>query len=331
MTVLLTGGAGYIGSHIAAELLDGGHTVVIADNFCNSDISSIKALKQLPKINANNIKFSEIDVRNSEKLDEVFRQFNPNYVIHLAGFKAVGESVSDPLKYYGNNLSSAVTVLDVMLRHRVKNFVYSGSATVYNSDEPLPWSETTPCGVCSNPYGRTKYMIEHIIADVCSANPDFSAVTLRYFNPVGAHSSGLLEEQPRGIPNNLMPFIVKVARRELPKLNIFGNDYPTRDGTGVRDYLHVTDLAKGHIAALEFAGSRSGYEVFNLGTGRGISVLEIVRAFERVNGVKIPFEFAPRRDGDLAEFYADANKARRVLGWQAELGLDDMVKFNTNI
>jgi UDP-glucose 4-epimerase len=327
MTVLLTGGAGYIGTHIAAELLAEGHIAVIADNFSNSDRSCVKALTRLSGVDKDNIKFSETDLTDKNATDEVFRRFNPDCVIHLAGFKAVGESVVDPLKYYQNNLTSAMAVSDAMLRHGVGTLVYSGSATVYNADEPSPWSEITPCGKCANPYGRTKYIIEQIIADVCVANPGFSAVTLRYFNPIGAHSSGLLDEQPRGTPNNLMPFIVKVARKELPKLLIFGNDYPTPDGTGVRDYLHVTDLAKGHLAALRFAEARSGYDVFNLGTGRGVSVLEIVREFERVNGVRIPFEFAPRRAGDLPEFYADADKAKRILGWRAQLGLDEMVKF----
>ena len=323
MTVFLTGGAGYIGSHIAVELSEQGYEVIIADNFSNS---SPDAIRRIARITGETPKFYEIDVADKAALGEVFCENKIDAVIHLAGLKAVGESVSVPLKYYRNNLDCTLSLLEVMERHCVGRIIFSSSATVYGDPKSLPLTEDMEPGVCTNPYGRSKQMIESIIMDAAAANTGISAVLLRYFNPVGAHRSGLIGEEPNGIPNNLMPYITQVAAGKLADLSVFGNDYPTKDGTGVRDYIHVADLAKGHVRALEYCKDRTGVEIFNLGTGRGYSVLELVSAFERVNEIKVPYKIAPRRPGDLAECYADPAKAEKIMGWKAELGLEEMCR-----
>jgi len=322
MNVLLTGGTGYIGSHIAIELLDAGHNVIIADNFSNS---SPEVARSITKITGKPVALYELDVADSRTVEQMFREHKPDAVIHLAGFKAVGESVREPLKYYRNNLDCTLTLLEVMERYGVGRLIFSSSATVYGTPERLPYTEEMKAGECTNPYGSTKQMIEQIIMDTAETGW-LSAVILRYFNPVGAHGSGLIGESPRGVPNNLMPYVTQVATGKLPHLKIYGNDYPTADGTGVRDYIHVVDLAKGHVSALEYCAGHSGVEIFNLGTGRGHSVLELIYAFERVNGIKIPYETAPRRAGDLPESFADASKAERIMGWRAALTIEDMCK-----
>ena len=323
MTVLLTGGAGYIGSHTAAELLAAGYDVIIADNFSNS---SPAVLDRLEQIAWKRPKLYNVDVSDKSDFERVFAENKINSVIHFAGYKSVGESVRVPLNYYRNNIDCALTTLELMDKYSVNSFIFSSSATVYGAENEVPYREDMRVGPCSNPYGWTKLFIEQIIKDFSSAKPEFSAVLLRYFNPVGAHRSGLIGEDPRGIPNNLMPYISKVAVGALPVLKIFGNDYPTRDGTGVRDYIHVTDLAKGHVAAMRFAENNRGTEVFNLGTGKGESVLEMVGAFGNACGRPVPYEFAPRRSGDLPEYYADVRKANEVLCWKAELSVADMCR-----
>ncbi|MCR5648545.1 MAG: UDP-glucose 4-epimerase GalE [Oscillospiraceae bacterium] len=321
--VLLTGGAGYIGSHTAVELINEGYDVVIADDLSNSEES---VMERIGRITGKTPAFRRIDVADGAALKALFAEFEIDSVVHFAGFKAVGESVAEPLKYYRNNLDTTLTLLETMKRFGCRRVVFSSSATVYGEDNPLPYVEEMPEGRCTNPYGWTKFMVERIMTDAASADPEMSVVLLRYFNPLGAHESGLIGEKPNGIPNNLMPYITQVAAGIREKLSIFGNDYDTVDGTGVRDYIHVVDLAKGHVKALEYAEKNTGTEIFNLGTGRGTSVLEIVNAFERVNGVKIPYEFAPRRAGDIASFYANPSKAERVLGWRAEKTIDDMCR-----
>ena len=323
MTVLLTGGAGYIGSHTAAELLAAGYDVIIADNFSNS---SPAVLDRLEQIAWKRPKLYNVDVSDKSEFERVFAENKIDSVIHFAGYKSVGESVRVPLNYYRNNIDCALTTLELMDKYSVNSFIFSSSATVYGAENEVPYREDMRVGPCSNPYGWTKLFIEQIIKDFSSAKPELSAVLLRYFNPVGAHRSGLIGEDPRGIPNNLMPYISKVAVGALPVLKIFGNDYPTRDGTGVRDYIHVTDLAKGHVAAMRFAENHRGTEVFNLGTGKGESVLEMVGAFGNACGRPVPYEFAPRRSGDLPEYYADVRKANEVLGWKAELSVADMCR-----
>ena len=322
MKVLLTGGAGYIGSHIAVELLHQGYSVTIADNFSNS---SPEVIEKIEKISGKSRELFEIDVADTKSIDELFAKSKPDAVIHLAGFKAVGESVAEPLKYYRNNIDCTLSLLEAMQSHGVGLLVFSSSATVYGSINTPPYSEDMTAGDSANPYASTKQIVERIITDTAECGW-LSAVLLRYFNPVGAHDSGLIGESPQGIPNNLMPYITQVATGKLPVLNVFGNDYPTRDGTGVRDYIHVTDLAKGHVCALEYIAGRTGVEIINLGTGRGHSVLELVDMFERVSGVKIPINHAPRRAGDLPESYADVLKAERLMGWKAELTLEDMCR-----
>ena len=323
MTVLLTGGAGYIGSHTAAELLAAGYDVIIADNFSNSSPAVLDRLEQIAWKRPN---LYNVDVSDKSAFERVFAENKIDSVIHFAGYKSVGESVRVPLNYYRNNIDCALTALELMDKYSVNSFIFSSSATVYGAENEVPYREDMRVGPCSNPYGWTKLFIEQIIKDFSSAKPEFSAVLLRYFNPVGAHQSGLIGEDPRGIPNNLMPYISKVAVGALPVLKIFGNDYPTRDGTGVRDYIHVTDLAKGHVAAMRFAENHRGTEVFNLGTGKGESVLEMVGAFGNACGCPVPYEFAPRRSGDLPEYYADVRKANEVLGWKAELSVADMCR-----
>ncbi|MBQ7161280.1 MAG: UDP-glucose 4-epimerase GalE [Clostridia bacterium] len=321
--ILLTGGAGFIGTHTAIELDRAGYEPVIVDNYSNS---SPEAVNRVSKIIGKEVKQYDADVRDGAFLDRIFTENDIKAVIHFAGLKAVGESVSKPIEYYENNLGSTLTLLKAMLRNGVKNFVFSSSATVYGVPERVPLDETMKTPGCTNPYGWTKLMNEQILRDVSYADPDLSVMLLRYFNPVGAHESGLIGEDPRGIPNNLFPYITQVAVGKLPMLSVYGNDYPTHDGTGVRDYIHVVDLAAGHVAALSYVFTHKGCETVNLGTGVGYSVLDMVNAFERVNGIKIPYRIADRRPGDVAECYADASKALELFGWKTEKTLDDMCR-----
>ena len=327
MTVLLTGGAGYIGSHSAVELLAAGHEAVIADDLSNA---SEKAVARVEQISGKSVRFYRIDINDRSALRRVFAENRIDAVMHFAGFKAVGESVREPLKYYHNNLGSTLSLLQCMDEAGCRRIIFSSSATVYGTPKALPLTEDSPVGPCSNPYGWTKLMIEQILRDWAATDPETSVVLLRYFNPVGAHPSGLIGEAPNGIPNNLMPYISQVAVGRRERLSVFGNDYPTPDGTGVRDYIHVVDLARGHVAALGWAAAHRGTEVFNLGTGRGSSVLQLVAAFERATGVPIPYVIASRREGDVPECWADPGKAERLLGWRAELGLDEMCRDSWN-
>ena len=322
MAILVTGGAGFIGSHTCVELLQKGYEVVIADNFSNS---SRDVPERIARIAGKQPKVCALDVADCQALERVFVDNPIDAVIHFAGLKAVGESCKIPLRYYRNNLDTTLTLLETMERHGCRKLVFSSSATVYGPKHPCPYVEEMDTSA-TNPYGWTKVMNEQILRDFCTANPSFSAVLLRYFNPIGAHESGLLGDDPNGIPNNLMPYIARVAAGQLPKLTVFGDDYPTRDGTGLRDYLHVVDLAKGHLCALEYARTHTGAEAFNLGTGDGVSVLELVNAFQRVNGIPVPYVIGPRRDGDLAEVYANPGRARRELHWAAEKSVDDMCR-----
>lgn len=323
MKILVTGGAGYIGSHTVVELLNEGHEVIVVDNLSNSKIEAIEAVK---KITGKDVKFYKVDILDKEALDKVFKE-NPgiNSVIHFAAFKAVGESVEKPIEYYQNNVSGTLVLLQVMKENNVKKIVFSSSATVYGDPASVPIREDFPKSG-TNPYGQTKIMIEQILEDVYVSDNEWSVILLRYFNPIGAHESGLIGESPNGIPNNLMPYINQVALGKLDHLRVFGNDYPTPDGTGVRDYIHVVDLAKGHIKAIERAEKIKGVEAFNLGTGTGYSVLDIVNNFEKATGVKIKYEITERRPGDIAECYADPSKAEKVLNWKAEKNLEDMCK-----
>lgn len=320
MKILVTGGAGFIGSHTCVELLNKGYEVVVIDNLDNS---SPKSLKRVEEITGKTLSFYEGDVRNEELLEEIFSAHTIDCVIHFAGLKAVGESCRKPIEYYNNNLYGTLVLLDVMRRHGCKKIVFSSSATVYGTPERLPLDETCKVGGTTNPYGTSKYFQEIMLEDVYKADPEWTVILLRYFNPVGAHESGLIGEDPQGIPNNLTPFIAKVAIGELPEIGVFGNDYPTPDGTGVRDYIHVVDLAKGHVAAIEGVKD-TGVHVYNLGTGIGYSVLDVVKAFEKACGKKLPVVIKPRRAGDIAACYADASKAERELGWKATLGIDEM-------
>ena len=320
MAILLTGGAGFIGSHTALALLDADEDIIIVDNFCNS---SLKVLDRLVAITDKHPSLIRADCCDRAAMNQLFRDFDISAVIHFAGLKAVGESVGKPLLYYRNNLDSTLSILEAMRAHGCHRFVFSSSATVYG-DQPAPLLETMPAGGCSNPYGWTKFMIEEILKSACQADPELSVVLLRYFNPIGAHPSGLIGENPNGIPNNLMPYITQVAIGRREKLTVFGNDYDTPDGTGVRDYIHVVDLAEGHLCALRYAQSHTGCEIFNLGTGHGVSVLELVNTFSSVNHIPVPYEIGPRRPGDLATVYADVTKAKTVLGWEAKKTLADM-------
>lgn len=321
MKILVTGGAGYIGSHTLIELLAAGHETVVVDNLSNSDA---EAMKRVEKIAGKTIPLHVFDVQDTEKLDALFAAEKFDAVIHFAGLKAVGDSVKNPLEYYRINIDSSLNLLETMDRHDVRKLVFSSSATVYGS-APVPYNEDSVIGQgITNPYGQTKYMIEQIIKDTAASNPANQFVSLRYFNPVGAHESGLIGENPRGVPNNLMPFIVQVASGLRDKLSIFGNDYDTPDGTCVRDYLHVVDLAKGHLAALEHLVP--GATAYNLGSGKGTSVLELVQAFEKSTGQNVPYSFEPRRAGDLPAFYADPAKAKTELGWTAEKSVEDMCR-----
>lgn len=323
MAILLTGGAGFIGSHTAVELLAAGQDVVIADNFSNS---SPDVMRRLKLITGRDIPLYTVDVADAAALETVFAENEIDAVVHFAGYKAVGESVEQPLKYYRNNLDSTLTLLETMQKYGCHKLVFSSSATVYGEQETVPFTEEMPVGGCTNPYGRTKYFIEEILRDAAKADPALSVALLRYFNPIGAHESGLIGELPNGIPNNLLPYITQTAAGIRPHLNVFGNDYPTPDGTGVRDYIHVVDLAKGHVAAVRYLQTHTGAEVFNLGTGHGTGVLEIVHAFERANHVTVPYEIAPRRAGDIAECYAGTEKAEQMLGWKAEKTVEDMCR-----
>ena len=320
MNILVTGGLGFIGSHTTIELIKNNHTVIIADNLINS---KIEVLDELFTITGIKPIFYQIDVTDEAKLEEIFNSHKIDGVIHFAGLKAVGESVSKPLEYYYNNLVSTMVLSKMCVKHGVGKFVFSSSATVYG-DQPSPLREDMELKKTTNPYGETKAMSERILSDTSNANPNFAVSLLRYFNPVGAHESGLIGEDPNGIPNNLMPFVTKVAKGQLEKLSVFGNDYDTVDGTGVRDYIHVVDLAKGHVKAIE--NLDKGVNIYNLGTGRGTSVLELVNAFMKVNEIDVPYEIAGRRPGDIATCYANAEKAEVGLGWKAELTIEDMVR-----
>ena len=326
MNILVTGGAGYIGSHTAVELINHGHSVVIVDNLSNS---SKIAIDRITQITGTSVPLFEFDLRDKKKTDQLFSSHAFDAVIHFAGLKAVGESVKEPLMYYDTNINSTLSLLEAMLAYNVNKLVFSSSATVYGDPGTVIYTEDLPIGQrISSPYGQTKYMIEQIIKDVCIAYPKFQASLLRYFNPIGAHESGLIGEDPRGVPNNLMPFIAQVASGKREKLSIFGNDYPTPDGTCKRDYIHVVDLAKGHLAALEHL--TPGAVAYNLGSGTPTSVLELLTTFQDVNNIKIPFEFAPRRDGDLPEFYADPTHAEKDLNWKTEKSIKDMCQDTWN-
>lgn len=320
MNILLTGGAGYIGSHTAVVLAEAGHCVVLYDNFCNSQPDVVQRLE---KITSQSMKLVEGDVRDTARLTETLKTHLIAAVIHLAGLKAVGESVTKPIDYYANNIQGTISLLQAMQAADVKTMVFSSSATVYGDPHYLPIDEDHPVST-SNPYGRSKLHIEEILADVAKTDATWRITCLRYFNPVGAHESGLIGEDPSGIPNNLMPYVAQVATGKLPHLNVFGNDYPTPDGTGVRDYIHVMDLAEGHLAALSFLNHQSGWHAINLGTGQGYSVLEMVKAFEAASGKPVPYKIVPRRAGDIATCYAKADKAAKQLGWRANRTLEDM-------
>ena len=327
MNVLVTGGAGYIGSHTCVELIEAGYTPIVVDNLCNS---SPKSLERVREITGREVTFIKGDVCDEALLEEVLSKYDVCCAIHFAGLKAVGESVAKPLEYYQNNLGSTMALCKALARHHVKKIIFSSSATVYSGDNEMPLRETSKTGNCTNPYGWTKYMGEQILRDIAKADPEWSVVNLRYFNPVGAHKSGLIGEHPNGIPNNLMPFISQTAIGKRHHLSVFGNDYPTPDGTGVRDYIHVVDLAKGHVAAIKYLLTHTGEGIFNLGTGHGYSVLDMVKAFEEANGVAVPYEIAPRRPGDLPTCYADPAKSREVLGWEAQYDQKDMCRDTWN-
>ena len=322
MSILVTGGAGFIGSHTVVELLEKGEKIIIVDNFCNS---SPEVLNKIKQITNKDFKFYEVDLLDEENLEKVFKENNIESVIHFAGLKAVGESVAKPIEYYHNNITGTLILLKLMKKYNCKKIVFSSSATVYGNPASLPIKEDFPLST-TNPYGSTKLMIEQILQDVCAADADFSVAILRYFNPIGAHESGLIGEVPNGIPNNVMPYILKVASGEYEALTVFGNDYNTPDGTGVRDYIHVVDLAKGHLKALDKIREEKGVKIYNLGTGNGYSVLDLVTNFEKVNGVKVNYKIGARRPGDIAACYADPSKAKEELGWTAERGIEEMCR-----
>lgn len=321
MAILVTGGAGFIGSHTCVELLNAGYEVVVVDNLCNA---SEESLKRVEKITGKTVTFYRADIRDEKVLNDIFEKESVDSVIHFAGLKAVGESVVKPLEYYQNNIAGTITLCDVMRSHGVKNIIFSSSATVYGDPAFIPITEECPKGTCTNPYGWTKWMLEQILTDLHTADPEWNVVLLRYFNPIGAHKSGLMGEDPKGIPNNLTPYITQVAIGKLACLGVFGDDYDTHDGTGVRDYIHVVDLAIGHVKALKKIEEKAGVCVYNLGTGVGYSVLDMVHAFEKACGKEIPYQIKDRRPGDIATCYSDAAKAKEELGWVAERGLDEM-------
>ena len=323
MNVLVTGGAGYIGSHTCVELLESGYGVIVIDNLCNSNPKSLDRVRELT---GKEVKFYEGDVRDEALLRKIFAENEISCCIHFAGLKAVGESVAQPWRYYDNNLNSTLVLTKVMEEVGMKNLIFSSSATVYSGDNEMPLRETSKTGNCTNPYGWTKYMTEQILGGMATADKEWGIVLLRYFNPIGAHISGRIGEDPRGIPNNLMPYITQVAVGRRAQLSIFGNDYDTHDGTGVRDYIHVVDLAKGHVAAVKFVTAHTGCEVFNLGTGCGYSVLDMVKTFQEVNNVPVPYQIVDRRPGDLATCYAEPGKSAELLGWKAEKTLGDMCR-----
>ncbi|MDY6215146.1 UDP-glucose 4-epimerase GalE [Actinobacillus porcinus] len=327
MAILVTGGAGYIGSHTLVELLNNNRDVVVLDNLCNS---SPKSLERVKEITGKSVKFYEGDILDSALLQRIFAENSIDAVIHFAGLKAVGESVQKPIEYYRNNITGSLNLIQEMRKAGVWNFIFSSSSTVYGDPERIPVTEDCKVGGTTNPYGTSKLMVEQILMDIAKAVPEFSITLLRYFNPVGAHESGLIGEDPNGIPNNLMPYISQVAIGKLKELSIFGNDYDTKDGTGVRDYIHVVDLAVGHVKALNRHENDRGLHIYNLGTGVGYSVLDMVNAFNTANGIEIPYKFAPRRAGDIAVNYADAGRAAKELGWKAERGLEQMMKDTWN-
>ena len=327
MKILVTGGAGYIGSHTVVELLEAGEDIVIVDNFVNS---KPEALDKIKKITGKDFKFYEVDILDEEKLEKVFKENNIESVIHFAGLKAVGESVVKPIEYYHNNITGTLVLLKLMKKYNCKRIVFSSSATVYGDPEIVPITEECKTGGTTNPYGTTKLFIERILQDVYVADNEFSIALLRYFNPIGAHESGLIGEDPNDIPNNLMPYITGVASGKLEILSIFGNDYPTKDGTGVRDYIHVVDLAKGHLKALAKIRQEAGVKIYNLGTGHGYSVLDLVNTFQKVNNVEVKYKIVGRRAGDIATCYADPSKAKKELGWVAEKGIEDMCRDSWN-
>ena len=321
MAILVTGGAGFIGSHTVVELQNAGYDVVVIDNLSNA---SKKSLERVEEITGKPVKFYQVDILDREGLEEVFAKEKIESCIHFAGLKAVGESVQKPCEYYNNNIAGTLVLVDVMRKHNVKNIVFSSSSTVYGTPKTVPLTEESPKGTCTNPYGWTKSMLEQILSDIQFADSDWNVILLRYFNPIGAHKSGKIGENPSGIPNNLMPYITQVAVGKREKLGVFGNDYPTPDGTGVRDYIHVVDLAEGHVKAIEKIAENPGLKIYNLGTGVGYSVLDIVKNFEDATGVKIPYEIKERRAGDIAENYADATLAKEELGWVAKNGIKEM-------
>lgn len=321
MKILVTGGAGYIGSHTVLELLNNGYEVVVADNLSNS---SEEAVRRVEELTGKKISFYTTDIRDKDALNELFDKEDIDAVIHFAGLKAVGESVSKPVEYYENNIAGTLNLIEAMRNHDVKNIIFSSSATVYGDPAQLPITEECPKGTCTNPYGWTKWMLEQILTDVHTADPEWNVILLRYFNPIGAHESGRIGEDPNGIPNNLLPYVAQVAVGRLKEVGVFGNDYPTPDGTGVRDYIHVVDLANGHVKALDKIKEDCGVKVYNLGTGKGSSVLDVIHAFEKACGKPIPYVIKPRRAGDIAECYASSDLAKKELGWQAQYDLEDM-------
>lgn len=321
MRILVTGGAGYIGSHTVVELLNAGHEVVIVDNLYNS---SEKAVDRIQELTQKTVAFYQTDICDLEGLNKVFDAQQIDAVIHFAGLKAVGESVRKPVEYYNNNIAGTLNLIEAMRSHNVKNIIFSSSATVYGDPAEIPITEKCPKGTCTNPYGWTKWMIEQILTDVHTADPEWNVILLRYFNPIGAHESGRIGEDPKGIPNNLLPYVAQVAVGKLKEVGVFGNNYPTPDGTGVRDYIHVVDLANGHVAALEQIKKNAGLKVYNLGTGKGSSVLDVIHAFEKACGHEIPYSIKPRREGDIATCYAKCDLAKEELGWEAKYNIDDM-------
>jgi len=327
MAILITGGAGFIGSHTCVEMLNAGREIVVIDNYSNS---SPKACERVKEITKKDFPYIQCDIRDEKKLDEVFSAYKIDAVVHFAGLKAVGESCVKPVEYYDNNVAGTVTLLKAMNKANVKTIIFSSSATVYGGDNPVPFKEDMKTGGTTNPYGTTKLYIENILKDLAKADKEWSVCLLRYFNPIGAHESGMIGEAPNGIPNNLMPYIAQVAVGKLKQLYVFGDDYDTPDGTGVRDYIHVVDLAKGHVCACDRALKVKGCEIYNLGTGRGVSVLELIKAFESANGIKIPYIIAPRRAGDIDVSYADVSKAYEVLGWKTEKTAEDACRDSWN-
>ncbi len=327
MNILLTGGAGYIGSHTIIELDKAGHSVVVVDNLVNS---SEESLARVAEIIGKPVPFVKADVRDAAAVNDLFDKYKIDAVINFAGLKAVGESVAKPLEYYENNMNATFVLLDAMRKHGCKNFIFSSSATVYGDPAIIPITEECPKGECTNPYGKTKSMLEEVLIDVQKADPEWNIVLLRYFNPIGAHQSGRIGENPNGIPNNLMPYITQVAVGRRAELGVFGNDYDTPDGTGVRDYIHVCDLAAGHVSALQAIERKCGLAIYNLGTGHGYSVLDVVKAFEKVNGLKVPYSIKPRRPGDIATCYCNPAKAKAELGWEAKYGIEEMCRDSWN-